>query len=306
MKKIAVLLFVLTAALTAALVPAFAGGSGGSASDEAAPVTTVTAGPIGPTNVTSATFMFTADQTGSQFFCSLDSTTFSPCATPVTYTGIVDGHHAFFAYAVRDGKQGPTASWSWTIDTVPPVPVTGVHAAVGYGKLRLSWTPSPGTDHVVIFRSVGSNKTATQVYAGGGQTYADSKFVNSLEHRYGFISFDKAGNASPPLGLTVAKSALLLGPRDGVTVRRAHPPSLRWRAVPRATFYNAQLWRGRHKVLSTWPMRAHVRLTRAWRYKNRRYHLKPGLYAWFVWPGFGPPRKGIYGKLIGAATFRVR
>jgi hypothetical protein len=87
-------------------------------------------------------------------------------------------------------------------------------------------------------------------------------------------------------------------------VRRGHPLALRWRAVRRARFYNVQLWRGKQKVLSKWPHRAHTKLSRAWKYNNRAYRLKPGLYAWFVWPAFGPG--GAYGKLVGIATFRVR
>jgi hypothetical protein len=83
-----------------------------------------------------------------------------------------------------------------------------------------------------------------------------------------------------------------------------HPPAFRWRAVRKAAFYNVQLWRGKAKVLSIWPKRAHLRLSRTWKYKNRTYHLKRGLYAWYVWPAFG--RNGAYGKLIGTASFSVR
>lgn len=267
-------------------------------------MTTLTAGPSGPTNVTSASFMFTADQPEVRFFCALDGPRFGRCASPANYSALGNGLHTFYVYAVRDGRQGPTASWNWTIDTVPPAPVTGLHAGVGYGSLRLSWTRSPDTDHVVIFRSVGSETTAEQVYAGSGQAYVERKYVNALEHRYSFISFDKAGNASPPLGLTAGKGAMLLRPHDGATVRRAHPPAFRWRAVRKAVFYNVQLWRGKRKVLSAWPRRAHVRLSRTWTYQNRTYHLKPGLYTWFVWPAFG--RNGAYGKLVGTASFSVR
>ena len=303
--KIGLVLGVLAAALTATLVPAFAGGSGGSGNDsDPAPATTITAGPIGPTNVTTGSFMFNADEPDSHFSCSLDSIKFSACATPITYTGLADGQHAFFVYAVRAGHQGPTASWSWTVDTVAPAPVSGLHASVRYGRLQLSWTPAVDADHVVILRSVGSKTTATQVYAGAARSYSESKFVNGFEHRYSFVSFDKAGNASPPAGIAVKKSALLLAPADGATVRRTSRLALRWRTVQRARFYNVQLWRGKHKVLSAWPHRSRVRLSHPWRYKRRRYHLKPGLYAWFVWPALG--RNGVYGKLVGTATFRVR
>jgi hypothetical protein len=97
---------------------------------------------------------------------------------------------------------------------------------------------------------------------------------------------------------------LLLAPADGATVHQKHPLALRWRSARKASFYNLQLWRGTHKVLSTWPRRAHAVLPRTWRYQNRTYRLRPGLYAWFVWPAFG--RSGAYGNLVGTATFRVR
>lgn len=298
--KIALVLGLLAAAVTAALVPALAGGSGNS---DPPPVVTITAGPAGPTNITTATFLFTANESDAHFFCALDGSRFSPCAAPLTYTGLGNGEHTFQVYGEHDGR-GPTASWAWAVDTIPPAPVGGLHASVRYGKLRLTWTPAPDTDHVVILRSVGANKTAKQVYAGGGTSYSESRFVNGLEHRYNFVSYDKAGNVSPPTGIVVKHSAMLLAPSDGAAVRRAHTLFLRWRAVGRASFYNVQVWRGKHKVLSAWPHRAAFRLSRDWKFDNRRYHLKPGLYAWFVWPAFG--RNGAYGKLVGSATFRVR
>jgi hypothetical protein len=279
--KVAALLGVLAAALTAAaLVPTLAGGSGDA---DPPPVVTITAGPAGPTNVTTATFLFTANETSAHFFCALDGAKFSPCAAPLTYAGLGNAEHTFQVYAEHDGR-GPTASWSWAIDTVPPAPAGGLHASVLYGRLRLSWTPAPDTDHVVILRSVGANKTAKQVYAGGGTSYSEGKFVNGLEHRYNFVSY-----------------ALLLAPSDGATVRRTHTLFLRWRAAGRARFYNVQLWRGKRKVLSAWPHRPAFRLSRSWKFDNRDYHVRPGLYAWFVWPAFG--RNGAFGKLVGSATF---
>jgi hypothetical protein len=294
---------ILAAALTAALVPAFAGGSGSGDDSNPPPVTTITAGPAGPTNVTTATFMFTANEPDAHFSCSLDGARFSPCVAPLTYTGLLDGEHQFQVYAEHDGR-GPTTSWSWGVDTVAPPPVAGLHASVGYGRLRLSWTRTPDTDHVVILRSVGSQKTATQVYAGAGTSYSEGRFVNGLEHRYNFVSYDKAGNASPPAGIAVKASAMILSPSDGALVRAKQGLALRWRSARKARFYNVQLWRGRHKVLSAWPERAQIRLSRSWRFDNRTYRLERGRYAWFVWPAFG--RNGAYGKLVGAATFSVR
>jgi hypothetical protein len=291
----------IVAALAVALLPAAAGGS---TTDEQPPRTTITAGPVGPTNVASASFMFTADEGDSHFNCALDGGGSDSCSSPATYVGLADGSHTFSVYAVKDGNQGPTATWSWTVDTVPPRQVGSLHAKVGYGKLVISWTRVGDTDHVVVFRGIGKESSSTQVFAGAGTSYVERKFVNAIEHRYAFVSFDKAGNVSGPAGLNVEPSALLLAPRDGAHLRRNHPPALRWRAIRTARFYNVQLWRGRQKLLSAWPKRASFRLGRSWMYNNRSFRLKPGTYVWYVWPAFG--QKGTYGKLAGTASFDVR
>ena len=52
------------------------------------PITTITSGPgeLSVTEATSATFEFTADQTGVTFECSLDGEPFAACTSPVNYT----------------------------------------------------------------------------------------------------------------------------------------------------------------------------------------------------------------------------
>ena len=64
------------------------------------------------------------------------------------------------------------------------------------------------------------------------------------------------------------------------------PPTLVWAPAKGATYYNLQLIRGR-KVLSAWPVRPSFRLRRTWLYNGRRYRLEPGVYRWYVWPGYG-------------------
>ena len=64
------------------------------------------------------------------------------------------------------------------------------------------------------------------------------------------------------------------------------------------------LVRGR-RVYSAWPVRARLRLPRAWTYQGRRYKLRPGTYSWYVWPGRGPLSAGQYGSLLGGSTFTL-
>jgi len=71
--------------------------------------------------------------------------------------------------------------------------------------------------------------------------------------------------------------------------------TLRWRAVPKASYYNVQLWHRGRKVLTTWPSGPSFRLP----------HLERGTYIWLVWPGRGLRSQHRYGPLIGKSTFVV-
>ena len=89
----------------------------------------------------------------------------------------------------------------------------------------------------------------------------------------------------------------LIAPPAGA--RLSQPPLLRWRAARRARFYNVQLFRSGVKILSLWPTRARLKLRRQWTYKGRVQRLRPGLYAWAVWPAFGEAKKPRYGRMLG-------
>jgi hypothetical protein len=97
------------------------------------------------------------------------------------------------------------------------------------------------------------------------------------------------------------KSAALFAPSAGARVTA--PPLLRWRKPANARFFNVQLYRHGHKVLSAWPTRAQFRLHGNWTFAGRKYRLKPGPYTWLVWPAFGSAAKPRYGKLLGQSSF---
>src|SRR5207244_2627679 len=89
------------------------------------PDTTITAGPSGTVNSTSASFSFTSTQAGSTFECSLDGAAFSSCTSPKAYTGLANGSHTFQVRAkdTVGNVDATPASTTWTIDTIAP---TGV------------------------------------------------------------------------------------------------------------------------------------------------------------------------------------
>ena len=97
------------------------------------------------------------------------------------------------------------------------------------------------------------------------------------------------------------QSSAMVAPRAGARV--SAPPMLRWRAPRKAAFFNVQLYRRGHKVLSVWPTHARFRMQGKWTFHGRSYRLKPGSYTWLVWPAFGSQANPRYGKLLGQSTF---
>jgi hypothetical protein len=284
--------------------------------DTVAPDTSVVSGPPAEATTGSASFTFTSSEAGSTFVCSLDASGLAPCTSPKTYDGLGDGNHAFRVQAVDlAGNADPTpASYAWrisavgpgTADHTPPGNVTRLRRAVAYGVLRLGWTRPPDADfdHVGVFVSTRAKSPArAAVYRGAASAYIERHFRNGFYYRFTIVSYDRAGNASHGASTVVPASALLRSPGDGRLVRK--PPRLVWDAIPKATFYNAQLYNGRQKVLSTWPRRPRVQLGRRWSYAGHRFALSKGVYHWYVWPAFGRHSRSRYGQLLGQATFRV-
>jgi hypothetical protein len=80
---------------------------------------------------------------------------------------------------------------------------------------------------------------------------------------------------------------------------------LRWSAVAKATYYNVQLFREGRKILTLWPTKPTLQVPSSWRFTGTTFRLTPGVYRWYVWPGFGPRSANRYGKLLGTRSFVV-
>jgi hypothetical protein len=282
--------------------------------DTRPPHTTITGTPAAVSSSASASFTFVGSE-ASRFACSLDGGSFSPCSSPRGYDGLRDGGHSFRVRATdRAGNVEPAPpAFVWQVltllppDTIAPGKVRRLRVKVGYGFLRLSWLPpaDPDLDHVQVRRGRSSKGSQTTVYQGRGTKYVDRRFENGSYFVYRVRSYDGAGNASRAAPLGVSPAALLRSPRNGAVVR-ASRARLLWSAVPRAAYYNVQLYRGTQKLLSAWPLKARLALAPRWVYQGRAFRLGKGLYRWYVWPGFGARSHSKYGQLLGTATFTVR
>ena len=191
--------------------------------------------------------------------------------------------------------------------TIPAQP-TNVRITPLDGAVRIQW--NAGGRQVMVTRSSSSNRSLSAigdervVYTGNGSSYTDRGLENGVEYRYVVMAVDAAGNHSPGVaGVVVPRRNLLKSPKDGARLRKA--PKLIWARDAEAQYYNAQLLLNGKKILSVWPVRPTYALTKNWKYLGRKYTLKPGLYSWYVFPGYGARSAVHYGDLMGSRTFRI-
>jgi fibronectin type 3 domain-containing protein len=192
----------------------------------------------------------------------------------------------------------------------PPAPVAGppnvnaLKVVSGDRVVRLSWRMPAAVDHVVVHRSLTVGGGEQVVYTGKKTSYTDRAVANGLEYRYVVVSVDKDGDESAGAAAVASpKHNPLRSPKDGAKL--TSPPKLKWDRNAEATYYNVQLFRGKIKILSTWPTSSALSLPRTWKYKGKKYTLSKGVYSWYVWPGFGKRSAVDYGDAMGPNSFQI-
>jgi LPXTG-site transpeptidase (sortase) family protein len=164
--------------------------------DTSPPDTSITTNPTNPTNNTNAAFNFTGSDSGSgvaSFECQLDGGGFSACTSPQNYAGLTNGSHTFDVRAIDNvGNIDPTpASFTWTVDTVPP------------DTTILTTPPNPDNDNTPSFTFSSADLTATfecQLDGGGysacnsGDTFGP---LTDGSHTFDVRAVDNVGNIDP-------------------------------------------------------------------------------------------------------------
>ena len=174
---------------------------------------------------------------------------------------------------------------------------------MGDGSVKLTYQIPAGIDRVVIKRSADGGPDEL-VYSGSQETFTDRGLSNGTEYRYVVTCVNDAGNESAGVAVTlVPRRNLLRLPKDGARLRK--PPKLMWARDAEASYYNAQLFRNRVKILSIWPKSPSYKLKKSWTFRHHKYNLRAGVYQWFVWPGYGPRSQVVYGQLLGTRSFRI-
>lgn len=231
-----------------------------------------------------------------------DATSGIHSCTTATYSG-PDGAAAPSG-TCRDhaGNVSAPLPFALRYDATAPA-LTAVAAAGGDGVVSLGWSAGDA-QRVTVMRTPGLKARAPSVvFAGAAAGYVDSSVRNNIGYAYTVTATDAAGNAAS-VSVKATPRTRLLGPRQAATL--AAPPVLRWARVKRARYYNVQVFRGDRKILSAWPTRPRLRLRRTWRYLHHRERLTPGVYRWYVWPGYGKRSLRRYGRLLGTREFTVR
>jgi hypothetical protein len=193
-----------------------------------------------------------------------------------------------------------------TTDLVPPAPVRRVRVEAGDHILRLSWLRprEPGTHVVVRLLEPRRSWPGRVVFRGRERFVVVRGLRNGVQHRLSIVVVDRAGNRSRAVVRVATPTArLLAAPAANAVV--TEPPLFRWAPMRGASYFNLQLFRGRTKLLSAWPRLARLKLPARWRYDERLWRLEPGVYTWYVWPGYGKRAEVRYGPLLGTSRFRV-
>lgn len=234
-------------------------------------------------------------------FSGTDATAGIAACSSTGYAG-PDGAPASVTGACTDnaGNVG-TGLFSFRYDATAPG-LSGLRIKPGKKLADITWKATADTVLAEVARAPGAKGAAeTVVYRGAATSYRDIGLRPGRKYRYTVAVYDEAANRAGQTIEFVGRGALLSpAPNERVD----SPPLLVWTAIRGATYYNVVLIRGR-KVFSAWPSEPRLQLTRTWVYRGRRQRLRPGLYRWYAWPGFGPLRRGRFGAVLGGSTFVV-
>jgi hypothetical protein len=226
-------------------------------------------------------------------FAGTDATSGIAACDTVNYSG-PDSDAADVSGGCRDvAGNAATAAFKIKYDATPPT-IKPLASVARNGHVALQWDTSPDAVLTRILRSPGIGKApVSEVFSGTGKAFTDPAVQNGNRYTYTIITVDAAANA--------ASTVIVATPKPYVRA-----PLLRWRGVKGADYYNVQVYRGPHKILSAWPHGTRMRMPRQWTFGGRRHVLTVGRYHWLVWPGFGPRSAHRYGRLILHRRFSVR
>jgi hypothetical protein len=202
--------------------------------DTMAPDTSISSGPSGTTTSTSASFGFSATESGSSFQCSLDSGSWGACTSPKAYSGVAVGSHTFSVKATDAAGNVDTtpATRGWTVqETAPPADTTPPETTITSGPAATTTSTSASLG----FKSSESGSTfQCKLDSGSWTNCTSAKSYSGLTvgaHAFSVKATDAAGNAdsspatrswteqavTPPADTTAPDTSISSGPSGTTT-----------------------------------------------------------------------------------------
>jgi hypothetical protein len=201
----------------------------------------------------------------------------------------------------KAGNVSDASSFGFKYKSTPPT-LTGLTAAPLNSSVTLKWKLSKDASTVTVTRAGGKGGNKSVYNGKETDAFTDKSLTNGVRYTYVVKAVDEAGNTVSK-SIKVEPSAALFSPRQEARVHGS--VLLHWHPIPRAKYYNVQLWYARVKILSKWPISPSFRVPRHWTFGGHHYTLKPGRYTWYVWPGFGKRKQHQFGARIGVSAFVV-
>jgi hypothetical protein len=234
-------------------------------------------------------------------FSGTDATSGIASCSSANYAGPDNAAAAVSGSCTDNAGNATGGSLTFKYDATAPT-IFAVSTKLRNRSAEVTWRKSSDTQTVEVIRVPGRKAEGESVvYHGTATGFVDTGLAVGRKYEYRVAGIDAAANRSER-AIDIVATGPLLSPAPGASVKG--PPTLDWIPVRRATYYNLQIVRGR-KVLSTWPAHSSFRLRRTWMFNGRRHRLTPGVYRWYVWPGYGRISASRFGRLLGSSTFVV-
>ena len=215
-------------------------------SDTTAPDTSITSAPADPSTSTSASFAFTATESGSTFACKLDAGAYAACTSPKAYSALSMASHTFSVRATdaAGNTDATPATKTWTVQSAstpppsdhqpvaaytdtPTAPTTGQavsfdasSATCADAPCSYTWEDDGGDGPAGDQWPLGSGKTMSFTFQGAGVknvrvnvTDVDGDTATTMKA----INVAAAGSTPPPADTTAPNTTITSGPTGTTT-----------------------------------------------------------------------------------------
>ncbi|SDE10911.1 Outer membrane protein OmpA [Myxococcus virescens] len=192
--------------------------------DTAAPDTAIDSGPAVVTNVATADFVFSSNESPVTYECSLNGAPFTACPAQAQFGPLPDGDHTLAVRAVdaAGNVDATPAVYTWTVDATPPVVVitTPANGAVlDVPVVTYSGTTEAGSTVTVVVDGVTVGTVVADPSGNWSLPVGDT--LSEGPHSVSVTAEDEAGNTS-----TTVTHTFIVDAEPPETTFTSTPPAL--------------------------------------------------------------------------------